>query len=264
MPISGHFPGGGTDTSDATATAGDILKDKTAYVNDTKITGSIVAKTSTDLTASGATVTAPAGYYASDVSKAVTTATQATPSISVSTAGLITATDTQTAGYVAAGTKSATQQMAVQAAQTITPSTSAQTIAAQKYLTGDQTISGDANLLAANILSGKSIFGVAGSAVDGSSMKNYAHGIGTSSTDGTVSVTGLAFTPNLVIVTLSDSYLSTCIRSSYGSNFSAYDLRINAGSIVNMSTSLAVSTTSFSGKFGSVSAATSFTWNAFS
>lgn len=53
--------------------------------------------------------------------------------------------------------------IASQAAQTITPGTSDQTIAAGKYLSGAQTIKGDANLLAGNIKSGVSIFGVSGS-----------------------------------------------------------------------------------------------------
>lgn len=94
---------------------------------------------------------------------AMPTATQATPSITVSSAGLITAKATQTAGYVAAGTKSATKQLTVQAAQTITPGTADKTIASGRYLTGTQTIKGDANLVAGNIKSGVSIFGVAGS-----------------------------------------------------------------------------------------------------
>jgi hypothetical protein len=93
---------------------------------------------------------------------AVKTATQATPSISVSSSGLITASATQTEGYVSAGTKSATQQMTAQAAQTITPGTSNQTIAAGRYLTGIQTILGDSNLIADNIKSGVSIFNVLG------------------------------------------------------------------------------------------------------
>lgn len=98
---------------------------------------------------------------------AMTTATQATPAISVDSAGLITASATQTAGYVAAGTKSATKQLTAQAAQTITPGTADKTIASGRYLTGTQTIKGDANLLAGNIKSGVSIFGVAGTVEEG-------------------------------------------------------------------------------------------------
>lgn len=48
------------------------------------------------------------------------------------------------------------------AAQTYTPGTADQTIAAGQYLEGAQTIKGDANLAAGNIKSGVSIFGVAG------------------------------------------------------------------------------------------------------
>ena len=48
-------------------------------------------------------------------------------------------------------------------AQTYTPTTSDQTISSGQYLSGTQTIKGDANLVSANILSGKSIFGVNGS-----------------------------------------------------------------------------------------------------
>lgn len=48
------------------------------------------------------------------------------------------------------------------AAQSYTPGASAQTIAAGQYLAGAQTIQGDANLTAANIAAGVSIFGVTG------------------------------------------------------------------------------------------------------
>lgn len=62
---------------------------------------------------------------------------QATPSISVSSSGLITASATQSAGYVPADTKSATKQMTVQAAKTVTPTTNEQTaVAAGVYTTG--------------------------------------------------------------------------------------------------------------------------------
>ena len=49
-----------------------------------------------------------------------------------------------------------------QGAQTITPGTSNKTIPAGTYLTGVQTIAGDADLISANIKSGANIFGVAG------------------------------------------------------------------------------------------------------
>lgn len=121
------------------------------------------ARSSSDLTVSGRTVTVPAGLYSSQASKSVATATQATPSISVNTStGVITASATQSAGYVSAGTKSATQNLTTKAAATITPSTSDKSIAAGTFLTGRQTIEGDANLIPANIKSGVSIFDVTG------------------------------------------------------------------------------------------------------
>lgn len=95
--------------------------------------------------------------------RAIPTATQATPSISIDANGLITASTTQTAGYVDAGTKSATKQLTTKAATTYTPTTSDQTIAAGTYCSGAQTIQGDSNLIASNIKSGVSIFGVNGS-----------------------------------------------------------------------------------------------------
>lgn len=96
--------------------------------------------------------------------EAIPTAALGTPTISVDSAGKITATVQQaSAGYVGAGSKSATKQLTTKGATTITPGTSDQTIASGTYLTGAQTIKGDANLVAGNIKSGVSIFGVAGS-----------------------------------------------------------------------------------------------------
>lgn len=155
---------GGVDASGVTTSTSDVLYPK-IFVdsNGVEQTGTIVTKTSSDLTASGATVTVPAGYYASQATKSVATATQATPSISVSSSGLITASATQSAGYVSSGTKSATKQLTTKGTADYTPSTSNQTIPSGTYLTGTQTILGDSNLVASNIKSGVSIFGVSGS-----------------------------------------------------------------------------------------------------
>ena len=84
--------GSSLDTSDATATAADILKDKTAYVNGQKVTGTITSVN----------------------------------------------------------------------AQTITPTTTDQTVNGNVFLAGAITVAGDANLLAENIKSGVTIFGVTG------------------------------------------------------------------------------------------------------
>ena len=87
--------------------------------------------------------------------------TQATPVISVSSNGLITAT---------AGTKTSTHQLAFQAAKTITPSTASQIAVSSGYYTGGNiTVAGDSNLVAGNIKSGVSIFGVNGTLVEGGS-----------------------------------------------------------------------------------------------
>ena len=126
------------------------------------VTGTIQSKSASSLMTSSAAVTVPAGYYPAQVSKSVATATQATPSVTVDSGGKITASATQAAGYVTAGTKTATKQLTVQAAKTWTPGTSNQTLASGRYLTGTQTIKGDANLKAANIVKGVSIFGVTG------------------------------------------------------------------------------------------------------
>ena len=184
IPLS---PGPGTaeffDVSDATLNSGGkMLSGNTAYgANGTKYTGSIATKMGSDLSASGDTVTVPAGYYASQQTKAVASGSATAPaSISGTSATVSTGTNTLTlsktisvtptvsAGYVSAGTAgnssvSLTASVTTKGATTYTPGTSDQTIASGTYLTGAQTISGDADLVASNIKSGVTIFGVAGS-----------------------------------------------------------------------------------------------------
>lgn len=171
------------DTSDATLDdASELPLGITAYADGTKYTGTAAENDSSDLTISGATVTVPAGYYASSASGTVSSGS-ATPASTITATGASVSTGTNTltlsksvsntptvsAGYVSSGTAgnssvSLTASVTTKGAATITPGTSNQTIASDTYLTGTQTISGDANLLAGNIVSGKTIFGVAGSA----------------------------------------------------------------------------------------------------
>ena len=68
----------------------------------------------------------------------------------------------QMAGYLNTSATSGLQ-LSTQSAKTITPTTYSQTaVASGKYTTGAVTVAGDANLVSGNIISGKSIFGVAG------------------------------------------------------------------------------------------------------
>lgn len=134
-------------------------------------------KTSSDLTVSGATVTAPAGYYATNASKAVASGS-AKPAASISSTGAtlstssntitltknVTNTPDVTAGYVASGTAgtssvSLSAAVTLQGATTYYPTTTDQTINGSRYLTGNQTIKAvsQTNLTAENIKNGTTI-----------------------------------------------------------------------------------------------------------
>lgn len=120
--VTGTFKG--VDTSDATAVAGDLLNGKTAYVNGSKVVGTIVSKEAQTYTPSSSEQVINAGQY-------------------LAGAQTITAVPTEE--------KSAT------------PSTDEQEVVptAGKFLS-KVTVGGDANLVAGNIKSGVSIFGVQG------------------------------------------------------------------------------------------------------
>lgn len=151
MPIinSSYFGSGGTDTSDATAVASQILAPYTAYVASGKVTGT----------------------------------------------------------------------MPSQGAQTITPGTTNKTIQSGRYLSGTQTILGDAQLIPSNIRRGVDIFGVVGTLDERkSSDYSYQSSSQTSQLLLSLSVYDLG-TPNIVCVnaTASVENSSTVVSGIYSS-----------------------------------------------
>lgn len=107
-----------------------------------------------------------------------------TSKILIDGVGIDLTQDTVAANKMLSGTKahdsngdSVTGSIASKAAATYTPTTTDQTIAAEQYLAGAQTVKGDANLVATNIKQGVSIFGVNGNLTPGitpSGTKNIA------------------------------------------------------------------------------------------
>lgn len=110
-------------------------------------------------------------------------------------------------------------------AQTYTPKTVSQTISSGQYLSGNQTIQGDGNLVASNIKSGVSIFGVSGSytgtgniaiiPIDGISFDSYSLGIG-------IDFSNTPYTSNQVkeIVAIGISWFRRKLGSNpYGINY---------------------------------------------
>ena len=134
-----------------------------------KVTGSIETKDSSNLTASGATVNVPAGYYADDAMIEIETTEMAPLYASVSTNGVLTArVSVLDDGYIEADTQTYTQQLDTQSATTITPTKSSQTaVEAGKYTTGAVTVgaipdeyidTSDANATAPHILAGETAY----------------------------------------------------------------------------------------------------------
>lgn len=174
--------GSGTDTSDATAVASDIITGKTAYTVDGKVTGTLPKLTVTyddtmftytaahdgylnagdqvlDFSAATSGTASGAGMLQGDI--AWVNGQQIIGEIPIVSASISGNTVTVPYGYhESTGTFTIDSYTG---SYTVQPGVSNQTLATSgKYMTSDVTISGDANLVADNIKKGVSIFGVAG------------------------------------------------------------------------------------------------------
>ncbi len=145
----------GSYTSDANAVAGNILSGKTAYINGSKITGTIPTLATT--------ASASTGTKHANATGIVSGAHSTNDTINYLYLGIPKNTYTGDNAWIRTPMSEVVKQLPNKTATTYTPGVSNQTIASGQYLSGAQTIKGDANLIASNIAKGKSIFGVSGS-----------------------------------------------------------------------------------------------------
>jgi hypothetical protein len=160
----------GVNTSDATATVAQILLSQTAYgPTGAKLTGTMPNNGAMTLTPGASVVAIPAGYH---------NGSGTVPAVVVPAANVLT-------GTTIAGTAGTMPNNG--AGGTVTPGTANQTKAAG-YWSSLITILGDANLLAANLKNGISVFGVTGNlltATGNATVGDVASGLTFSNTTST-------------------------------------------------------------------------------
>ena len=148
--------GGGADLDVVTAGAGDVLAGKVIVGPDGEpLTGTLALSGN----ASDGQVLNGQTYYNTDAKTKRTGTMPNRGAVNQSLA--INGSYTIPAGYHN-GSGKVTQNVPTKGAQTYTPGTTSQTIAANQYLTGPQTIKGDPNLRPENIKKGVSIMGIIG------------------------------------------------------------------------------------------------------
>ena len=149
--------GGGADLDVVTADAGDVLAGKVIVGPDGEpLTGTLALSGN----ASDGQVLSGQTYYNTDAKTKRTGTMPNRGAVNQSLA--INGSYTIPAGFHN-GSGKVTQSVKTKGAQTYTPGTTNQTIAAGQYLTGAQTIKGDSNLRPENIKKGVSIMGITGS-----------------------------------------------------------------------------------------------------
>lgn len=224
------------DTTQKTVTAGSMLNGVTALKNDgTDITGSIASKTSSDLTASGDTVTAPAGYYASSASKAVASGSAGTPTATKGTVTnhsvSVTPSVTNTTGYITGGTKSGT----------------AVTVFASELVSGTKSITSSGTTDVTNYASASVQAGTEGTpTATKSAVNNHSVTVTPSVTNTGGFISGTTKTGTAVTITAAELESGTKSITENGTgidvtNYSSVDVSVSGGGVSTASVTILTS-----------------------
>lgn len=174
----------------------------------------VARKSSTDLTVSGDTVTAPAGYYESNASKAVASGTAGTPTATKGTVSnhsiSVTPSVTNTTGYITGSTKTGT----------------AVTVSASELVSGSETKTANGTYDVTNLAS--LVVNVSGASGIKTGTLTVASNVNTSTSTQITTTTAIGFTPKHFLF--------------YRSDRSATNYHINQASFITLGTSYYVRT----------------------
>lgn len=192
-------------------------------ISSTYVGSGITRRSSTDLTASGASVTAPAGYYSAAASKSVASGSAGTPTATKGTvsnhAVSVTPSVTNTTGYIAGGTKTGT----------------AVSVSASELVSGTYSVSGSGTADVTNYASISVPSGTAGtpSATKGT-VSNHAVTVTPSVTNATGFITGSTKSGTAVTVSASELVSGTKSITENGTgidvtNYEKVDVSVSGG-----------------------------------
>lgn len=189
-------------------------------ISSTYVGSGITRRSSTDLTASGATVTVPSGYYAEQASKSVTSGTAGTPTATKGTVSnhsvTVTPSVTNTTGYIIGGTKNGT----------------AVTVSASELVSGTYTVDSSGTKDVTNYVSASVPAGTAGTpSASKGTVSNHSVSVTPSVTNQTGWITGSTKTGTAVTVTASELVSGSETKTENGT----YDVTNLAELVVNVS-----------------------------
>ena len=176
-------------------------------ISSTYVGSDITRRTSSDLTASGATVTVPSGYYSAQASKAVASGTAGTPTATKGTVSnhsiSVTPSVTNTTGYITGSTKTGT----------------AVTVSASELVSGTYTVDSSGTKNVTNYASASVPSGTAGTpSASKGAVSNHSVSVTPSVTNTTGWITGSTKTGTAVTVSASELVSGTLSISDNGTS----------------------------------------------